>query len=198
MLSDSTLRLKFVSHTVGRFWSAGGMRVFNHQPEGHGYSFLLPHQYVFSLVKGGYGENTKHMQQNSWRGDIHKHDWISMTRSLVLFSVGNSRADCLCTSQMYWLFSNLLWYESVQLGLWCCKTYAAAYVCRLRSWLYPHSTIKTSLSGVSHLRTTFIDPWAYSPAVLLPWHCKLFHTLTLFIKWRCAAVDPRRMEHTIT
>ncbi len=59
MTSDSILRLKFKSHTVEQLWSGGGLSLFNHRPEGHSYSLLLPRQYVFAFDGGGRGKKKK-------------------------------------------------------------------------------------------------------------------------------------------
>lgn len=53
MTSDPIPRLKFTSRTAWQFWSGGALSLFNHRPEGHRYSFLLPRQYVFAFVKDG-------------------------------------------------------------------------------------------------------------------------------------------------
>lgn len=105
---------------------------------------------------------------------------------------------------------SIIYYDSLfELYTAWCKAIPPAYACccLVLIWLYPHSTIKASLWRVSHLRTALIDPWASSPAAVLPWHCKLFYMLIHSVTSRCAAVDellppsftnPRGMEHAIS
>lgn len=77
MLTDSTLRLKFTSHTVGWFWSGGRGRMFNHRPEGHGYSFLSLRQYVFfTFVKDWYGENETFETKKLKGTNLTEYPWL--------------------------------------------------------------------------------------------------------------------------